>query len=93
MKKKIAVALIGVTMLLSLVGCTAQERAKNFGGSYTIELPVNEKLSMITWKDDDLWYVTKPMTDTDVAETYKFQEDSTWGVLEGTVTIVESKIE
>lgn len=93
MKKKIGVVLIVVLMLLSLVGCTAQQRAKKYGGSYTIELPVNEKLSMITWKDSDLWYVTKPMTDEDVAETYKFQEDSTWGILEGVITIVESKTE
>ena len=45
----------------------------------------------ITWKDSDLWYLTKPMTDDDVAETYTFQEDSKMGVLEGTVTVVEHK--
>lgn len=38
----------------------------------TLELPANQKLVMITWKDDSLWYLTKPMTEEDVAETYTF---------------------
>lgn len=46
---------------------------------------------MIAWKDDSLWYLTKPMTDDDIAETPTFQQSSEWGVFEGTVTIVETK--
>ena len=40
-----------------------------------------------------LWYLTKPMTEDDVAETYKFQESSDLGIMEGTVTVVETKEE
>ena len=50
-----------------------------------------EKLEEITWKDASLWYLTRPMTEDDIAETHVFKQSSNWGVLEGTVTIVESK--
>jgi hypothetical protein len=74
---------------MTLSGC--QWAAKNLGGDYTVELKEGQKLVNVTWKESELWYFTKPMTEDDVAETYTFQEDSTMGVLEGTVTIVESK--
>jgi len=91
MKKKLGLLLGGVLLSLSvLVGCD-QMGAKNFGGNYTIELPKGEKLVNVTWKDSDLWYLTEPMTDEDEPKTYKLNEDSTFGVWEGTVTIVESK--
>jgi len=32
-----------VAMFLAIVGCTEQERAKNFGGSTTVELPEGKK--------------------------------------------------
>lgn len=56
-----------------------------------MELEPNEKLEEITWKDASLWYLTRPMTEDDIAETHVFKQSSNWGVLEGTVTIVESK--
>ena len=86
MKKIILLAI----MVLSLTGC--QNTAKNFGGSMTIELPKGQKLEEITWKDDsDLWYLTRPMREDEVAETHTFQESSEFGVFEGTVTIIETK--
>ena len=45
----------------------------------------------ITWKDNSLWYLTRPMTNEDIAETHTFQQQSNFGVFEGTVTIIESK--
>lgn len=90
MKKTIALlALIG---LLILSGCTDNSRARHFGGSMTETLPKGEKLVNVTWKEGgSLWILTKPMKDTDTAETYKFQEKSSWGLVQGSVTIVESK--
>lgn len=64
---------------------------KKFGGDYTLKLPKNEKLVMITWKDNSLRYLTKPMGEDDIAETYKFQESADLGIMEGTVTVVETK--
>ena len=92
MKKRIvALVLIGVISLSTLTGC--QSTTKNFGGSMTLKLEPNQKLEEITWKDDSLWYLTRPMTEDDVAETHTFQQSSEWGVFEGTVTIVETKEE
>lgn len=91
MKKKLGLLLSGLLLTLSLFGCS-QIGAKNFGGDYTVELPEGEKLVNVTWKDGSgLWYLTEPMEDGYEPQTYKFQEDSKFGILEGTVTIKESK--
>lgn len=84
---------LGLFLLLScmilLTGC--QSTTRTLGGSMTIKLEPNTKLELITWKDDSLWYLTKPMTESDIAETHTYQQQSEFGVFEGTVTIVESK--
>lgn len=88
--KKTVVALIMLTTL-SLASCTSNEIAKQFGGTSKLNLPKGEKLVNITWKEDHIWYLTKPMTATDVAETYTFKEQSNYGILQGEVIITESK--
>ena len=89
MKKKILSVILIIILVISLCGC--QAAAKNLGGDVTIELEPNQKLEMITWKNSDLWYLTRPMTANDVAETHVFQESSIFGIVEGTVTIIETK--
>lgn len=90
MKKRILAALLVVGMMTTmLTGC--QGATRSLGGSMTIELEPNTKLELITWKDDSLWYLTRPMTEDDIAETHTYQQSSEWGVFEGTVTIVETK--
>ena len=86
MKSKILIVAI-----LILSGCTQQERARSFGGTATTNLPAGEKLVTVTWKETDLWLLTRPMKDTEQPETYHFREDSTWDVMEGTVVIKESR--
>lgn len=88
MKKIISIILV-IALMLVLSGC--QYATKHLGGSMTVNLDPNVKLVNVTWKDDSLWFLTKPMTEDDVAETYYFEEDSEFGVFEGTVTIVEHK--
>jgi uncharacterized protein YcfL len=78
---------------LLLVGCTDNQAARNWGGTMKMDLPDNEKLINVTWKNEEIWYLTKPMTKDDVAESYKFHEYSSWGVLEGTVVLTERKVE
>ena len=89
MKKFFAVLIATTIVMTGLIGC--QTVTKDFGGSTTVELEPNQKLEEITWKDDSLWYLTKPMTDEDVAETHTFKQQSNFGVFEGTVTIIETK--
>lgn len=90
MKKRVVIALTAICMaVVCLTGCQAV--TKDYGGEMTVNLEANQKLEEVTWKDNSLWYLTRPMTDEDVAETHSFQQQTDLGVFEGTVTIVESK--
>ena len=84
----LAIALV-VLLCMSLVGC--QSATRSLGGSTEIKLEPNTKLELITWKDDSLWYLTRPMTEDDIVETHTYQQQSEFGVFEGTVTIIETK--
>lgn len=76
------IVLAGVAMLvLSLFSCTANERARNFGGTETVKLPKNRVLVNCTWKQDDLWLLTK---DTITGKMH-FNEKSSWGMMEGEI--------
>lgn len=46
-------------------------------------------METITWKDDSLWYLTRPMREGETAETHVFKQSTSMGVFEGTVTVVE----
>ena len=91
--KKILCGIMVIVMLgcLMFVFTGCQGAVRDFGGSMTLNLPENTKLEMITWKEDSLWYLTRPMTENDIAEVHTFQQSSEFGVFEGTVTIVETK--
>lgn len=86
--KKLILLLIIATLLFS---CTENSRVKNFGGEGTLNLPKGQKLVNVTWKETQLWYLTRPMHDNEPAETYQFQEESSWGVIQGTFNIIETK--
>lgn len=86
--KKLFIALAFCSLIAA---CTENQKVKSFGGSAEIELPVGEKLVIATWKDSNLWYLTRPMMPTDSAVTYTFKEESSFGVWEGTYTIKETK--
>jgi hypothetical protein len=87
MKKVFLVILMGVM----ITSCTENSQVKNWGGEGTINLPKGRKLVTVTWKENQIWYLTRPMDSNDVAQTYQFHEESSWGVIEGTYNIVESK--
>jgi hypothetical protein len=84
------ILIVGALFIGLAKSCSSNGMAKNFGGSMEIKLPVNTKLVNVTWKESQLWYVTRPMKKDETPETYTFQEKSTLGILEGTITIKES---
>ena len=86
--KKVFLSLI---LGMSLLSCTENSRVKNWGGEGTIKLPKGKKLVNVTWKETEVWYLTRDMDSNDVAETYEFHEESSYGVIEGTYTIIETK--
>lgn len=83
--------LLAIGMIVMLGSCTENSRVKSFGGEGTINLPKGRKLVNVTWKETQVWYLTRPMNSNDVAETYQFHEESSWGMVEGTYNIVETK--
>ena len=65
--------------------------AKTIGGKANIELPPNQKLVSVTWKgkNDSMWILYRPFREGEKAETYIYQEDSMWGLMEATLVIKE----
>jgi hypothetical protein len=76
-----------ILMVLILSGC--QYAARELGGTYEVTLPVNQKLEMVTWKDDSLWYLTRDRKPNETPETHTFKESSITGALQGKVIIRE----
>ena len=90
MKKKIITGLCVLSTICMLTGC--QSATKSMGGNTTINLEPNQKLELITWKEDDsLWYLTRPVRVDEEAETHIYQQSSEFHIFEGTVTIIETK--
>ena len=83
------VIVIGM-LLIGLSGCS-NWRAKQAGGSMTINLPKNTKLITATWKDADLWYLTREMRVGETPEQFTLKEESNLGLVSGTVIFAESK--
>lgn len=70
-------------ILIGLISCTKNERARNYGGTETIELKPNEEFINITWKNDDLWVIVKNKN----TGKYYAREKSSYGMMEGTIII------
>ena len=65
--------------------------AKKVGGSANVELPPKTKLVLVTWKGDNLWVLSRPFREGEKAETYTYQEDSKWGLIEAKIVIRETE--
>lgn len=90
MKKKIiAGIMLLVVMGFSLTGCKSV--AKKMGGTISIDVPKGQKVIEATWKDSDVWYLTRPMREDEKPEIFTLQEDSNFGIMEGKVIFKESK--
>lgn len=93
--KTVVSVIVMVVLAFSLAfmnsGCTENERAKSFGGSATYNIPKGKKLITATWKNSDLWYLVRDMREGEYPETYNFQEVSNFGILQGSITLVEQR--
>lgn len=78
-------------MLLTSTGCTENQKAKGWGGTAKYEVPKGKKVVTVTWKDSDLWILTRKMTPTDKPEVYHFFEESSYGLMNGTYIITEHR--
>ena len=86
--KKLIISISAVALLAS---CTPNQRARNWGGTETIDLATGARLVNVTWKGNEspsLWVLTKQ--DTTAPTTYIFTEKSSYGILQGQILIVEN---
>lgn len=81
--------LITCLVLFIFAGCTDNQRARSFGGNATIHIEKDQKLVNITWKEADMWILTRTRKEGEKPETYFFKESSNFGMMEGQVTVVE----
>lgn len=88
-KINIVVSLLAA-LVLALTSCQ-NTGTRSFGGSSEIHLEKGQRLLEITWKNSDLWILTEPMDSAYIPKVKKFYEKSDLGILEGTITIYESK--
>lgn len=86
------VAMVIILLVIGLSSCNQNAMTKSWGGEMDLTLEPNQKLVQITWKDTDLWILTKDMSESDVAEKYTFYEESGLGIMEGEIRISEVKM-
>jgi hypothetical protein len=88
--KKLAYNALYIAVMIALTsGCTANDRAKQYGGTMRVNLDPGQKFLNVTWKETELWILTRPMRPGESPETYTFKEDSTFNLVEGTVILTE----
>jgi uncharacterized lipoprotein YehR (DUF1307 family) len=87
---KLLTTLIAAIALVSLSACTDNAASKGYGGKQEIHLKPGRKFVNATWKESDLWYITRPMREDEKAESYSFKEKSNYGIMEGEVIFTES---
>lgn len=74
-----------------MTSCTQKMMTREWGGSSEIRLEKGQRLLEITWKNSNLWLLTEPMDSDYVPKTKTFYEDSSFGLYEGTITVIESR--
>jgi hypothetical protein len=82
---------IAIVFALIATSCTENYRAKHFGGTMKVKLPKGTNLVTVTWKDDNLWYLTRNMRQDEKPTSYTFHEESSIGAFKGTVILIEQK--
>ena len=87
----VVVSLIGLLSSIVFVGVfNKQARVRGMGGKMVVELPPDHKLVHVTWKEQQLWYLVRPMRPGEYPETNQFKEKSASGVMKGEVVFKES---
>ena len=78
-------------LILSLLACTENQRARTFGGTMEVQVPCDQQVFDVTWKGDQLWYATQPAPSGWTPQTKRFVEHAAFGLVEGEAVLVESR--
>ena len=74
-----------------ILACTDNQRTKAFGGSMSVEVPCNQQVFDVTWKEQNLWYATQPAPSDWKPAQKRFTEYSSYGMIQGEVVLNESR--
>ena len=85
------IILLIITISICLCSCTKQIRTHTYGGDMTINLPAGQELMSATWDDNNLFYLTRPMSPDYVPVTKTLKENSSFGIIQSTVYFKESR--
>ncbi len=75
--------------LLLSASCTDNIRARQLGGTAYIDVTRGQKVIGVTFKENNIWILTRPAKLGEVAEVIEFTEHSNFGVLNGKVILKE----
>lgn len=98
MKKKFilfAILIVTAMIIVLIWRSTDQLRAKKFGGTMKVNIEQGHKLVNVTWKENDLWILSRPIKEGEVIEVepYVFQQKTSFGIKEGKVEIFEQTLD
>lgn len=79
---------IALALTLFVPSCTCNRMARSFGGTQKIELKEGQRVVNCTFKEDDIWVLYRNDTTTP-PDTLSFAEHSSYGLLQGTVLLIE----
>lgn len=85
-------ALVCACIVGTLTGCTENRRARTYGGA-NVNVAPGQRVVNATWKNANLWVLTRPLRTGEVPETLTFHEFSAWGIAEGTFVLHESAVQ
>ena len=80
-----------IAIFLALLACTENQRSKTFGGNMEVRIPCDQVVFDVTWKEDNLWYAIQPAAPGWTPATKVFRESSSFGLIQGEVTMIESR--
>lgn len=78
-------------IVASLSACTDNKKSKTFGGTQTVKLEKGQKFINATWKESNLWILTRGRHENEPVESFIFKEKSSFGLIEGKVVFEEQK--
>ena len=88
--KKILLIMAAVLSMVA-ISCTQNQRARNLGGTMEVKVKPGYKVTMATWKNDDLFYMIEEMDSSYVPKKKVLVEDASFGILETKVVFTESR--
>ncbi len=83
--------LLAVASTMCFTSCTENQRARTFGGTTAINVEKGKKVTMATWKEDNLFYMIEDMEEGYIPHDKILIESSSFGVLESKVIFKETK--